>query len=122
MNRNRRNETRLVYTTDRSEAYCAECGEIIDLCRCIEKTDMPPADSKICLRREKKGRRGKTVTLLSGLTHSARELNAMAADLKRHCGTGGSVKEGTIIIQGDHRQKIAAWLENKGYKTKFPGG
>ena len=122
MNYNRRNETRLVYTTDRSDACCAECGEIIDLCRCNEKAAIQIASSEVCLRREKKGRRGKTVTTLSGLAHSAQELKVLAADLKRHCGTGGSVKEGIIIIQGDHRQKIAEKLTKMGCKTKFVGG
>ena len=122
MKANRRSESRLVYTTDRSDLYCFECGETRALCRCDEQTAKTSVKSEICLRREKKGRRGKTVTTLSGLPHSDQELNTLAADLKRYCGCGGSVKEGIIIIQGDHRQKIATWLEKRGYKTKLTGG
>jgi translation initiation factor 1 len=70
--------------------------------------------------REKGGRRGKTVTIVSGLPQDARE--AVARELKRHCGAGGSIKEGVVEIQGDHRDKVAARLRAAGYDVKVAGG
>jgi translation initiation factor 1 len=62
---------------------------------------------------------GKTVTVVRGLD---RDLNAVASDLKRHCGTGGAVKGAAIEIQGDHRDKIVARLQSSGYRAKLAGG
>ena len=78
------------------------------------------ADGAVRVSREKGGRRGKTVTIVSGLPLDARE--AMAGELKRHCGAGGSVKEGVVEIQGDHRDKVAAHLRAAGYDVKVTGG
>ena len=70
--------------------------------------------------RETGGRRGKTVTIVSGLPPDA--LEAVAGELKRLCGAGGSVKDGNIEIQGDHRDKVAARLRATGHDVKFKGG
>lgn len=70
--------------------------------------------------REKGGRGGKIVTVVRGLPTAA--LADTASDLKRLCGSGGAVKEGAIEIQGDHREKVAARLETKGYRVKLAGG
>ena len=78
-----------------------------------------PNDGVARVFREKGGRGGKTVTVVRGLTG---DLNATAKDLKRHCATGGSVKEGTIEIQGDHRDKIVARLQAAGVRAKPAGG
>ena len=82
----------------------------------------PPApnDGIVRVSRETSGRRGKTVTVVRGLPH--RELDAVASDLKRLCGTGGSAKHGVVEIQGDHRPKVVARLEAKGYRVKLAGG
>jgi translation initiation factor 1 len=69
--------------------------------------------------RTSSGRKGKTVTLVTGLPPG--DLKAVAKDLKRHCGSGGAVKEGVVEIQGDHRDKIAARLEGR-YSVKLAGG
>jgi translation initiation factor 1 len=74
------------------------------------------------IRREKKGRRGKTVTVVSDLQLSAEDMKSLSKRLKQACGSGGTVKDGNIEIQGDHRDKVAAELETLGYKTKFTGG
>ncbi len=79
-----------------------------------------PADGIIRVRRESKGRGGKTVTTISGAP--ADRLDALAADLKRKCGTGGSVKDGVILIQGDVREKAAAVLQAQGFRVKLAGG
>lgn len=85
-------------------------------------TSLPPEQQTVGLRREKKGRGGKTVTVIYDLQLTADDLKALAKQLKQSCGSGGAVKEGTIEIQGDHRERIAAELQNLGYKTKLIGG
>jgi translation initiation factor 1 len=79
-----------------------------------------PDDGVVRIFREKGGRGGKTVTVVRGLP--AADVPAVAKDLKRHCGTGGSVKEGAVELQGDHREKVAARLESRGYTVKLAGG
>jgi translation initiation factor 1 len=80
----------------------------------------PPRDGVVRVSREKTGRRGKTVTVVRGLPASA--LAECAGDLKRHCGTGGTVKDGVIELQGDHREKAAARLRAQGHQVKLTGG
>lgn len=79
-------------------------------------------DGIIRIRREVKGRKGKGVTTLSGFALDASELKQLAAKLKRLCGTGGSVKAGIILIQGDHRTALQAELSKQGYQVKLAGG
>lgn len=78
-----------------------------------------PDDGIVRVFREKSGRGGKTVTVVRGLRG---DVAAIASDLKRHCGTGGAVKESAIEIQGDHREKVAARLQASGYRVKLAGG
>jgi translation initiation factor 1 len=73
------------------------------------------------LLRDRKGRGGKTVTLVAGLPSGA-DVEALASALKRLCGTGGTVREGVIEIQGDVRERIKPELERRGYKVKIAGG
>ncbi len=83
----------------------------------------PPAEQTIRIQREKKGRGGKQVTVLRDFQLTDKELARLGKQLKKACGSGGTVKEGGIIeIQGDHREKIAEVLQAQGYKTKFVGG
>ncbi len=79
-------------------------------------------DGIIRVQREVKGRKGKTVTTVSGFQPDKDEIKKVAARLKRKCGTGGSVKDGTIIIQGDHRDALLAELKQQGYSAKLAGG
>jgi translation initiation factor 1 len=79
-----------------------------------------PHDGVVRVFREKGGRGGKTVTVVRGLPRG--DVQGVASDLKRHCGTGGSVKHGAVEIQGDHREKAAARLESRGYTVKLAGG
>ncbi len=72
--------------------------------------------------RETKGRGGKGVTVITGLRLSATELAAIAGDLKRRCGCGGTVRDGNIEIQGDHRDTIVATLRARGFDAKRAGG
>ena len=87
-----------------------------------ESTRAPRGDGIVRVRRETQGRGGKTVTTVSGVGLASDELLALASDLKRRCGTGGSVKDYVIEIQGDHRAAIVAELELRGFKVKLAGG
>jgi translation initiation factor 1 len=80
-----------------------------------EKITLPPADQLLRVILETKHRAGKTVTIVYGFEGAETDLEALGKALKNFCGTGGSVKEGEIIIQGDHRQKVFQYLKQKGY-------
>ncbi len=79
-------------------------------------------DGIVRVRRETAGRGGKTVTAIHGVALADSKLKELAGELKRLCGTGGSVKDGAIEIQGDHRDRIVAALEQRGYTVKLAGG
>ena len=74
------------------------------------------------IRRETQGRGGKTVTVVYNLHLAPAALKALGKHLRRLCGTGGTVKDGAIEIQGDHRDRVAEALQLLGYRTKFTGG
>ena len=81
-----------------------------------------PAKQGVRINRENKGRGGKTVCVISGLTISAEQLKDLLKRLKGQLGTGGSIKQDCIEIQGDHRDKLLALLEAEGHKAKLAGG
>jgi translation initiation factor 1 len=83
---------------------------------------MAAGDGTVRIRRETQGRGGKTVTVLYGFALDAGGLERMASELKRRCATGGSVKDGAILIQGDHRDTLLTELERRGFKVKLAGG
>lgn len=87
-----------------------------------EQETLAPADQLLEVHRETKGRGGKAVVLVRGFQGSDDDLSTLAKRLKATCGTGGSAKDGEIIIQGDQREKVMAFLEKEGYKTKRVGG
>ncbi len=86
------------------------------------QNSLPPKKQTVYLRRESKGRGGKVVTLIEKLQLSPADLKALSKELKRLCGTGGTIKNGVIQIQGEQREKIAAHLRAKGYRVKIAGG
>jgi translation initiation factor 1 len=86
------------------------------------QASLPPKQQNVYLHRESKGRGGKTVTLVKNLVLSGQDLKALAKKLKAACGSGGTIKNGVIEIQGEHRQRIAEVLSKLGYKTKIAGG
>ncbi len=85
-------------------------------------SSLPPNQQVAYLHRDSKGRGGKTVTLVKKLILSEEDLRQLAAYLKQACGSGGTVKDGEIEIQGEHRERIAEALQKLGYKTKIAGG
>ena len=87
-----------------------------------ESPRAPRGDGVVRVRRESQGRGGKTVTTIAGVGASGDKLKDLAGELKRLCGTGGTVKEWVIEIQGDHREKIVAALQQRGYTVKLAGG
>lgn len=115
--------SRTVYTTE-SGRICPECGHPAAQCLCKKKNARPAASSDGVVRvsLNKKGRAGKTVSVITGLVMQDEALKTLAADLKRLCGTGGTVKDGVIEIQGDHRETLVAALAAKGIKAKKAGG
>ena len=104
------------------ELLCPKCHQLKTTCSCISE---PPVGSKstvVRVGRETKGRRGKGVTIVSDLPLDENGLAELAVKLKTRLGTGGTVKEGRIEIQGDQRDRIVTELEGMGYKVKRAGG
>ncbi|MDK9775836.1 MULTISPECIES: stress response translation initiation inhibitor YciH [unclassified Vibrio] len=87
-----------------------------------EKTERPKGDGVVRIQRQTKGRKGKGVCIITGLDLEDTALKLLAAELKKVCGCGGSVKDDNIEIQGDARDKIKAHLEKKGMTVKLAGG
>jgi translation initiation factor 1 len=87
-----------------------------------ERPRAPRGDGVVRVRRETQGRGGKTVTTVAGVGVSEDQLKELAGELKRLCGTGGTVKDWVIEIQGDHRDKVVAALQARGHTVKLAGG
>lgn len=124
------NGDRLVYSSEHGR-MCPACGRTESRCRCRGRSArariearaadeaLKASDGIVRVGRSTKGRKGKTVSTVTGVP--AEDQAALAADLKRRCGTGGALKEGVIEIQGDHRDTLAEELEKRGYKVKRSG-
>jgi translation initiation factor 1 len=110
----------LVYSTDQGR-HCPGCGEPREQCRCKE-TAVPQGDGIARVRRETKGRGGKTVTSISGVPLAEDALRELASALKKRCGCGGALKDGVIEIQGDHVELLLAELQARGFKARKSGG
>ena len=97
----------VVYSTNTDYEYSDDSQE--------EADTLPKNQQKLRLNMERAGRGGKTVTLVKGFVGSDKDINALCKLLKQKCGVGGSVKDGEIIIQGDHRQRLIEILKKEGY-------
>ena len=84
--------------------------------------DLLPQQQNIRIQLTKSGRKGKTVTVMTGFQHSAEELAKLLKKFKSQCGSGGTIKDNTLEIQGDHCQKLITILSQLGYKVKISGG
>ena len=112
--------TRLVYSTEHG-GVCPACKKKLDRCTCRQKAKPAVGDGIVRVGRSTKGRKGKGVTVITGIP-DAGQLKQIAKHLKRKCGSGGTVKAGTIEIQGDHRDLLMAELKGLGYTVRRSGG
>lgn len=111
----------LVYSTG-SGRMCPSCQKPVSQCRCSRHAPAPRGDGIVRVSRETKGRKGKGVTLVSGIPLPESELKAYAAKLRKQCGSGGAVKNGIVEIQGDHRDRLIPELQSHGWTVKRSGG
>ncbi|MBS1200823.1 MAG: yciH [Proteobacteria bacterium] len=111
----------IVYTTGLG-AICPGCRRPVADCVCRKADGRPARDQVIRVSREVAGRKGKGVSVVTGLPLGPAELETLAGDLKRRCGSGGTVRDGRIEIQGDHRDLLVEELGKRGYKVKRAGG
>jgi len=121
MKSKRQNSSGLVYSTGHGK-MCPRCANPVDECVCSNKIRHAKSDGIVRLSRETKGRRGKGVTIITGVPLDSHELKVLAKELKQKCGSGGTVKSGTIEIQGDHREMLMDELKVRGYTVKRAGG
>lgn len=113
----------LVYSTDTGR-MCPVCRQPAMACSCAasQARVVPAGDGVARIRREVGGRGGKTVTVVTGLSLDEAALGALSRRLKAACGTGGTVKDGVLELQGDHRDQVASLLELEGFRSKRSGG
>jgi translation initiation factor 1 len=107
---------------DWRKLLCPKCHQLKKTCTCTSEPPAPCKSSVVRVGRETKGRRGKGVTIISDLPLDEDGLTELATKLKTRLGTGGTVKDGHIEIQGNHRDRIVAELEGMGYRAKRAGG
>ena len=124
---------RLVYSSEHGRV-CPECGRTESRCRCRgkgararikareEAAAAQKSDGIARVGRSTKGRKGKTVSTVTGVPLDEEALQTLAGELKRRCGTGGALKDGVIEIQGDHRDTLVTELESRGFTVKRTGG
>ncbi|MFA6012700.1 MAG: translation initiation factor Sui1 [Desulfobacteraceae bacterium] len=120
MNNQNKNSS-LVYSSEFGK-MCSGCNKPASACTCSKKQPIPRSDGIVRLMRETKGRKGKGVTLITGVPLDDEGLKQLAKSLKQKCGSGGSLKDGVIEIQGDHRDALEKELNGLGYKVKRAGG
>lgn len=124
---------RVVYSTGVGRT-CPSCGRAVDACRCPKDPAAKRAaaaqavaavaskDGVVRVGRQTQGRAGKGVSVITGLPLLGADLDKLAKELKQRCGSGGTVRDGTIEIQGDHRDTLFAELTKRGYTVKRSGG
>ena len=113
---------RVVYSSGDGRV-CPGCGHPVRSCACSRgKPDGPVGDGRVRVRREVSGRRGKAVTAVRGVALAGDDLRALAKELKKRCGAGGTVKDGVIEIQGDHVDAVVEALRALGHDARRAGG
>lgn len=112
----------LVYSTEGGR-MCPACRRPVGQCSCRQAgAAVPAGDGIVRVQRETKGRGGKAVTVVRGVPVDAVGLAKLGQELKAACGSGGTVKDGSIEVQGDHVEKVMAALQRRGYGVKRSGG
>jgi len=118
--KNRRDDG-IVYSTEYGK-MCPKCSKAVSACICRTISSEEKDDGIVRISLEKKGRKGKGVTIIRGIPFPASELSAFAKRLKQACGSGGTVKAGIIEIQGDHRDQLIEILKKEGWIVRRSGG
>jgi translation initiation factor 1 len=113
--------SRVIYSTGLGQ-LCPNCRRPVRECVCPKGAPGAAGPTAVRVAREVKGRAGKGVTVITGLPLPLTEIEALATKLKKRCGSGGTVREGIIEIQGDHRDTIVAELIKMGWPAKKSGG
>lgn len=122
MDKPKEKKLRIVYSTGLG-SICPDCGNPVHICWCGKKeTSDPKCDGVIRVRRESKGRAGKTMTTISGVPLDMPGLKELSSKIKRRLGTGGAVKDGVIDIQGDRVEAVISELAREGFKANRTGG
>lgn len=111
----------LVYSTDAGR-MCPDCRMPVAQCTCKLQVAVPKGDGVVRVSRETKGRGGKAVTLVKGVLLDAAGLTELGKKLKNACGSGGTVKDGVIEVQGDHCERVVELLKAQGHTVKRAGG
>lgn len=111
----KKSESRTVWSSDQGDLRRQEAGR-------QKVKSLPPQQQTVYLHRDSKGRGGGVMTVLKNLILAEEDMKDLARKLKRLCGSGGTVKDGVIEIQGEHREKIAGAMQKMGYKVKIAGG
>lgn len=101
---------------------CPQCRAPVAACRCKAGAAVAPGDGVVRVSRETKGRGGKAVTLVRGVALEAEALQALGKRLRSACGSGGTVKDGVLEVQGDHVERVMALLAAEGHRVKRAGG
>ncbi len=114
-------KNRLVYSTDYGQC-CPGCGHPLKKCRCSATSSEATGDGIVRVSRQTKGRKGSGVSLITGIPLADQELKKLAKDLKKRCGSGGTLKNRIIEIQGDHRDTLVEELQSRGFTVKRAGG
>ncbi len=110
----------LVYSTETGR-MCPDCRQPVAQCRC-KAAALPTGDGVVRVSRETKGRGGKAVTVVRGVLLAEPELAQLGKELKALCGSGGTVKDGVIEVQGDHVERVVEALKKRGHTVKRAGG
>lgn len=111
----------LVYSTELGRT-CPDCRQPVAACRCRTGAPPPKSDGTVRVGRETKGRKGAGVTVVTGVPLAGAELVELTRSLKQRCGSGGTVRDGVIELQGDHRDTVVAELTKSGWRVKRVGG
>lgn len=111
----------LVYSTE-SGRMCPTCRQPLKQCVCKANKVVPTGDGVVRVSRETKGRGGKAVTLVRGLALDEAALGSLGKQLRTACGSGGTVKDGVIEVQGDHCGRVMELLQAQGFTTRRAGG
>ena len=111
------NKTGRVYSTEHGR-MCPACGKPLTDCICRQKEAVRRGDGIVRVEQETKGRKGKRVTVITGVPLDHAGLSKLAKQLKQKCGTGGTIRDGVIEIQGDHRDMLVEELKKQGYTVK----